>query len=67
MAETKIAVAPNGNSCRQSALSVLKNVSRSQEDKFVAIEILIKVIPWKLLSPEDENTLHNFFWTLNKL
>lgn len=46
---------------RQSAREVLETRLRRQEGRAAALAVLTKVIPWKLLSPEDEKVLWQYF------
>lgn len=50
-----------GMGCRMSARAVLKDSAKHQERKAEALTILLKVIPWELLSAHDEEVLWNFF------
>lgn len=48
---------------RESAKSVLQRQIKYQQSAASAEEVLIKVIPWDLLSKQDEEVLYNWFST----
>jgi hypothetical protein len=47
--------------CRQSAQGVLRDNHERQEKRTQAVETLLRVIPWQLLSQHDEETLYWYF------
>ena len=47
--------------CRESARCVLDSRIRRSAKRHHALEVLMKVIPWQILSAEDEEVLWSYF------
>lgn len=52
-----------GCCARENAKSVLQRQIKYQQSAASVEEVLIKVIPWDLLSKQDEEVLYNWFST----
>ena len=51
----------NAMACRESARGILQRKIDRELRRIAALEILIKAIPWKLLSKNDEEILWSYF------
>ena len=47
--------------CRESARGILGSRIRRSEKRHQGLEVLMKVIPWNMLSAEDEEVLWSYF------